>query len=210
MFNKSKIVKKNDEKTTDLEEVFAKTLSHIEVKHTELAQHLRLVYISSVTEVEFKQHDGSMAQYFLVRIPFRSLQAFRKVGDKVIELMEAKFKWPVIFVANRTIVSTRAVHHASQKRPRSRTLKAVHAETLADICTPSNINGRQIRVSCEGKKNESIFLDPLDKDLMAPRLEAMTDAYKKLTTHTVAFGFAKLTSFQRKKLEMAKKNKKDE
>ncbi len=210
MFNKSKIVKKNEERPTDLEEVFAKTLSHFEVKHYELKAHLRFVYISSVEEVEFAQHDGSMSQYYLVRIPYRSLASFRKVGDALIKLMEEKFKWPVVFVANRTIISTRAVHHASQKRPRSRTLKAVHASTLEDVVTPSHINGRTTRVSTEGKRHESVFLDPLDKDRMAPRLEAMANAYKKLTTHTVHFEFAKLTSFQRKKLEQAKKTKADD
>lgn len=207
MFNKSKIVKKEGERPTDLEEVFAKTLSHFEVKHTALAAHLRFVYISSVSEVEFAQHDGSMAQYFLVRIPFRSLAAFRKVSDQVIDLLEAKFKWPVMVVANRTIISPHAVTHASQKRPRSRTLKAVHSETLNDIVTPSHINGRHTRVTVEGKRNETVFLDPLDKDLMTPRLEAMAHCYKKLTTHAVHFDFAKLTSFQKKKLEQAKKQK---
>lgn len=105
MFNKSKIVKKNDERPTETEELFAKALSHWEVKHTELSGHLRFVIINSVTEVEFAQHDGTMSQYYLVRIPYRSLAAFRKCDDKVIELMEQRFKYPVIVVANRTIVS---------------------------------------------------------------------------------------------------------
>lgn len=56
-------------------------------------------------------------------------------------------------------------------------------------------------MSVEGKRHETVLLDPLDKDLMTPRLEAMTNAYKKLTTHTVHFTFAKLTTFQRRKLE---------
>lgn len=209
MFNKSKIVKKNDERPTEVEELFAKAVSHFEVQQPDLQAHLRFVFISEVKEMEFKQKDGSMGKYYLVRIPYRSLAAYKKVSTQVIGLLEDRFKCTVIIVANRTIVSLRSVHHASQMRPRSRTLKAVHAATLEDIVAPSHINGRQVRVSVDGAKHESVFLDPMDKDIISGRLEAMTNAYAALTTHTVHFGFAKLTSFQKKKLEVAKAKKSD-
>ena len=51
--------------------------------------------------------DATKAQYILIRTPFRSLAAFRKVGKQVIDHLEAKFKWPVVIAANRTIISTR-------------------------------------------------------------------------------------------------------
>lgn len=107
MFNTSKIVKKDGQKVTELEEELAKTLQHYEQSHADLAQHLRLVYINSAAEVEHKQADGSVSKYILIRTPFRSLASVRKVGAKVIEHLEAKFKWPVVIVANRTIISTR-------------------------------------------------------------------------------------------------------
>lgn len=61
--------------------------------------------LSAAEEVEYTAADGSKAKYFLIRIPFRSLAAFRKVGPAVIEHLEKKFNWPVIIVANRTIIS---------------------------------------------------------------------------------------------------------
>ena len=73
---------------------------------------------------------------------------------------------PVIVVANRTIISKRAKHHASQMRPRSRTLKAVHQAVLSDIVSPSSVVGRRIRATLDGKLNERVFLDPLDKEMM--------------------------------------------
>jgi small subunit ribosomal protein S7e len=82
---------------------------------------------------EYEQQDGSASKALLVKIPFRSLQAFQKVSEKLVSHLESKFNWPVIVVANRTIISKRAKHHASQKRPRSRTLTAVHAAVLEDI-----------------------------------------------------------------------------
>jgi len=133
MFNTSKIVKKGDAKVTELEEEIAKTLQHYEQSNPDIQSHLKLIYINSAEQVEFKQADGSVSKYILVRIPFRSLASYRKVGSKVIDHLEAKFKWTVVIAANRTIISTRAIAHPSQKRPRSRTLKAVHSAILDDI-----------------------------------------------------------------------------
>lgn len=97
------------------------------------------------------------------------------------------------------------IHHASQKRPRSRTLKAVHNALLNDIVQPSSITGRQTRVAINGKRTETIFLDPLDQTSIEDRLGAMAHAYAKLTTHAVEFGFSKPTAFQQKKLDSLKK-----
>jgi len=95
--------------------------------------------------------------------------------------------------------------HPTQKRPRSRTLKAVHKAILDDICAPSGVTGRQTRISVEGKRTEKVFLDPLDREVMEPRLEALGHAYQRLTTHAIVFEFSKPTAFQSKKLEQQKK-----
>ena len=118
MFNRSKIIKKTDVsltcsanflqvKVTELEEEIAKTLQHYESNNADIQAHLKLFYINSAEEVEYSQADGTKSKYILVRTPFRSLAAFRKVGKQVIEHLEAKFRWPVVIAANRTIISTR-------------------------------------------------------------------------------------------------------
>lgn len=94
-------------KVTELEEDIAKTLQHFEQNNQDIQAHLKLFYINSAEHVEFTQVDGTKSQYILVRTPFRSLASFRKVGKQVIEALEAKFKWPVVIAANRTIISTR-------------------------------------------------------------------------------------------------------
>lgn len=42
-----------------------------------------------------------------MKIPYRSINAFHKVSEKVVSHLEAKFNWPVIVVATRNIVSKR-------------------------------------------------------------------------------------------------------
>merc|ERR1740121_1420015 len=180
MFNTSKLMKKEG-KHSELEEEVAKTLQHFEQakENAQHLQHLKLVYVNSAEHVEHKAAHGAVERYIMIRIPFRSLASFRKVAKQVIDMLENKFKQPVVVIANRTIISTRAVSHASQKRPRSRTLKAVH----------------------------NAILDPLDREVMEPRLDSLSHAYAKLTTHTVHFEFSKPTAFQQKKLEAQRQKK---
>ena len=70
---------------------------------TELSQ----IFINSAELVEYTQSNGETSKVLLVKIPFRSLHAFRKVSDKVVQHLEQAFNWSVIVVATRTIVSKR-------------------------------------------------------------------------------------------------------
>merc|ERR1712179_551309 len=188
MFNRSKLQKKGEARATELEEEVAKTLQAFETSSPDLQQHLKFVYFNSAEEVEFEQADGQTAKYILVRIPYRSLGYFKKVGPKEIENLESKFKWPIIVIANRT-------------------LKAVHQAILNDIVCPSSITGRSVRVAADARNNERVFLDPLDKSLVESKIDCMAHAYAKLTTHKITFEFSKPTSFQKKKLEQIKEKK---
>ena len=54
----------------------------------------------------------------------------------------------VVFVAQRRILAkpTRKANKLKQKRPRSRTLVAVHEEILNDMVYPAEIVGKRIRI----------------------------------------------------------------
>ena len=86
-------------------------------------------------------------------------------------------------------------------RPRSRTLTTVYAELLNDVVFPSNISGRAIRVSIEGRKQQKVYLDPLDKELVEDKLEVCADAYRRLTTQKIHLSFSKPSTFQQKLID---------
>jgi len=160
-----------------------------------------------VQNIDYVESDGSARQYLLVRIPHRSHAAFRKVGGLVQEHLESIYDKPVIIVANRTIISPSAKHHPSQMRPRSRCLTVVHKEILNDVVFPSTITGRSTRVTLDGKKHQKVLLDPLDRDDIDRKLDAIMHCYHKLTTHKIALGYSKPSPFQQKLIESrAKKN----
>lgn len=106
MFNRrDKIIKKDGAKPTDQEEEVAKSLHQLELNNKALKAHLSIIFINSVNTVNYEQEDGSPAQYLLIRIPHRSLNAYRKVGTLVQEHLEQQYEKPVLIVANRTIIS---------------------------------------------------------------------------------------------------------
>eukprot|EP00347_Sterkiella_histriomuscorum_P015756 403355800 len=201
---RSKIIKKDDTKPTDLEDEAAKCLQQLEMNNANLKEHLSQIFINSADLQEYEQQDGSRSKCLLVKIPYRSITAFRKVSDKVVHHLESKFNWPVIVVATRTIISKRAKRNRTQKRPRSRTLTAVHAATLEDIVYPATITGRSTRVTLDGKKHMKLFLDPLDKEKVENKIDAMAQIYHKITTHKISIHFSKPNSFQKKVMDAKK------
>jgi len=209
MFNaRSKIIKK-DEDTSELEEEVAKILYDYEmqVKDDSLKKQLVNIHIAAVEDFTVTERNEEQSKCLLVRIPYRSLLAFRRIRHFLISHLERKMNCTVLVVAVRKILSRSAKGGDAHKRPRSRTLTAVHEALLEDIALPANIVGRQIRVHTDGSKSTKVFLDPLDKDKVEDRLDAMSEAYRRVTNKRVKFLFAKPTTFQKALAEFKKKQK---
>ena len=91
LHKRDKIIKPEGEKPTELEEEVAKALHSLGSKHPNLQAHLKLIFLNSAKMVDYEQRDGSKDQYLLVRIPHRSLGAYKKVGIVVVDALEAQF-----------------------------------------------------------------------------------------------------------------------
>lgn len=100
----------------------------------------------------------------------------------------------VIFLASRRILpkpkrSNRSRTTQTQKRPRSRTLTAVHEAVLADIVYPVEIVGKRLRTKEDGAKVMKVILDEKEKGGVDHRLDAYSEVYRKLTGRGVSFEF---------------------
>ena len=210
MFNaRSKILKKDDEKT-ELDEEIAKLLYDYEMQLKEdsaVKKDITKIFISSVEEFTVHERNGHQAKGYLIKMPYKSLKPFRTIRGNVVNHLEKKLNAQVYFVAIRKILSKRVKTPGVKKRPTSRTLTSVHANILEDIVLPSSIVGRQTRVNVDGTQTTKIYLDPLDREKVEDRLDAMSDAYKRATHKKVKFFFAKPTKFQKVLAEMKKKAK---
>lgn len=100
----------------------------------------------------------------------------------------------VIIIASRRILprpkrSTRSRTTQTQKRPRSRTLTAVHEAILSDIVYPVEIVGKRIRTKEDGSKTLKVVLDEKERGGVDHRLDAYGEVYRRLTGRNVVFEF---------------------
>lgn len=96
---------------------------------------IRPLQISAAREVDVK--GGKKAIVIFVPVP--QLKAFHKIQGRLVRELEKKFAdRHVIFIGQRRMMRKPARgSRQKQMRPRSRTLKEVHAATLDDLVFPS-------------------------------------------------------------------------
>jgi small subunit ribosomal protein S7e len=97
-------------------------------------------------------------------------------------------------VASRRILprpkrSNRSRTSQTQKRPRSRTLTAVHDAILADLVYPVEIVGKRLRTKEDGSKVLKVILDEKERGGVDYRLDTYSEVYKRLTGKGVNFEF---------------------
>jgi small subunit ribosomal protein S7e len=100
----------------------------------------------------------------------------------------------VLLVASRRILprpkrSNRSRSNQTQKRPRSRTLTAVHDSILTDLVYPVEIVGKRLRTKEDGSKLLKVVLDEKERGGVDYRLDTYSEVYKRLTGKTVNFEF---------------------
>lgn len=98
-----------------------------------------------------------------VFVPYPQLRLYQKVHQRLVRELEKKFSQRyVVFIAARRVLpkptrKSRVQH--KQKRPRSRTLTAVHEAVLSDVVYPAEIVGKRIRYKADGSQVMKVHLD---------------------------------------------------
>lgn len=100
----------------------------------------------------------------------------------------------VLILASRRILprpkrSARSRNTLKQKRPRSRTLTAVHDAILSDLVYPVEIVGKRLRTKEDNSKLLKVILDEKERGGVDYRLDTYSEVYRKLTGRTVTFEF---------------------
>lgn len=100
----------------------------------------------------------------------------------------------MLMIASRRILprpkrSSRSHSSQKQKRPRSRTLTAVHDAILTDIVYPVEIVGKRLRTKEDGSKVLKVILHEKERGGVDHRLDAYGEVYRRLTGRGVGFEF---------------------
>ncbi|CAI5684611.1 hypothetical protein PAMA_007271 [Pampus argenteus] len=121
------------------------------------------------------------------------LKSFQKIQVRLVRELEKKFSGKhVVFIAQRRILpkpTRKSRTKNKQKRPRSRTLTAVHDAILEDLVFPSEIVGKRIRVKLDSSRLIKVHLDKAQQNNVEHKVETFSGVYKKLTGKDVVFEF---------------------
>lgn len=152
---------------------------------TDLKADLRPLQFKSVREIDVNGGKKALAIF----VPPPSLNGYRRVQTRLTRELEKKFPdRHVVFLAERRILpkpSRKA--RKQQKRPRSRTLTAVHDKLLEDLVFPTEITGKRVRYLVGGNKIQKVLLDSKDSTAIDYKLDSFQQLYTKLTGKQVVF-----------------------
>lgn len=184
----SAVATKKEASSSDFEKLVSAAFQELQTQHTELREDLKQVFIASAVQFQATFREQTR-RAVLITLHFKSRAAERKIHQTLVQELEKKFKVPVVIVFQRTILPKYLKMKGQQRRPRSRTLTAVHDALLEDVLFPFDILGRRTRVKVNGSKLFKVLLDPKDREVLQDKAETLAAVYRTLTNKEVVFEF---------------------
>ncbi|KAI7096237.1 40S ribosomal protein, partial [Hortaea werneckii] len=160
-------------KPNEVETNVATALYELETNVPDMRGALRPLQFMSAREIEV----GHGKKAITIFVPVPLLGGWHRSQQRITRELEKKFSdRHVLIIASRRILprpkrSNRSHTTLKQKRPRSRTLTAVHDAILTDLVYPVEIVGKRVRTREDGSKILKVVLDEKERGGVDYRLD---------------------------------------
>ena len=186
-----KLLKSDGKVVSEIEKQVSQALIDLET-NDDVQSQLKELYIVGVKEVELGNKSA-----IIIYVPVPQLKAFHKIHPALVRELEKKFGGrDILILAKRRILPKpqrgSKARPQKQKRPRSRTLTAVHDAWLDELVYPAEVVGRRIRVKLDGKKVYKVHLDKSHQTNVGHKIGVFASVYRKLTGKDVTFEFPEI------------------
>jgi small subunit ribosomal protein S7e len=181
-----KLNNKNRATVNEITKNLTHVITKIQDSDPKLKPHLEALKIESANEITV----GNNKRCYLVQVNESAVKGLQQVHADLVKKLESHFNTPVLIVPYKKKVNGKLYRkYVGKQVPRNKTLTAVYDTVLEDLLYPATIVGKRTRFPKGGNRLFKVLVDPLDKDSIEYKVNAISSTYKALTNRDLAIEF---------------------
>jgi small subunit ribosomal protein S7e len=181
-----KLSNKNRATVNEITKNLTTVLTRIQENDQSIKKDLENLKIENANEISI----GSDKRCYLVQVNEASVKSLHNVHTDIVKKLEEHFSTPVVIVPFRKKINGKLFRKfRGSKVPRDKTLSAVYDAYLEDLVYPATIVGKRVRYPNGKSRVYKVFVDPIDKDTIEYKVNAIVACYKGLTNRDLTIEF---------------------
>jgi small subunit ribosomal protein S7e len=181
-----KLGNKNRATVNEITKNLTNVLNRIQDSNPTLKKDLEGLSIESANEISMDNNK----RCYLIQVNESNMKNVQNVHSELVKKLEDHFNTPVLIVPYKKKVNGKLYRrYVGKQVPRNRTLTAVYDSLLEDLLYPATIVGKRIRHPKGGNRLFKVLVDPLDKDTVEYKVNAIASTYKALTNRDLSVEF---------------------
>lgn len=181
--------KTDNTKKTDsnkIKDSVAKIFNDFTESSAEHREDMKTIKIENVSEFKYEENKT----FVLINVNESAIKSLQKVHVDLVKRLESTLGKPVIVIPSRKTVDGKKYRKfIGKKVPRTKTLTYVRDNLLEDLVFPATIVGKRTRFPRGQKEQLKVFVDAVDKEVLASKTSAICVGYKSLTGHELSIVF---------------------
>jgi small subunit ribosomal protein S7e len=181
-----KLGNKNRATVNEITKNLTNVINRIQDNDQRLKKDLEGLSIEGANEISV----GNNKRCYLVQVNESSMKNVQNVHTELVKKLEDHFNTPVLVVPYKKRVNGNLYRkYVGKQVPRTKTLTAVYDSLLEDLLYPATIVGKRTRYPKGGNRLFKVLVDPIDKDSVEYKLNAIVSTYKALTNRDLTIEF---------------------